>query len=484
MKRFLYIVIIPIFLYSCNDWLDVQPDASVSMEELFETEEGFFEAINGIYVRCTENYFYGGLFSVEIQDALAQNYSYNVQDYTNYVKTSNFEFTDPMFKKRNDSIWIKAYNAIVNANLILENIDARKNIFHEGMYELVKGEALALRAYLHFDLLRYFALPYSTGASAEAIPYVTTYSNRVTALSTVEEVINLALKDLNEAKTLLKENDPVMSSDYIVGYNTDNQETESTEMANSNLFLQNRRHRINYYAVCGILARAYLYAGNHSEALSNAREVINAGKFPWVDIDVFLEAEENRDRIMYPELIFAWYVESRVSDLKERYDNTVTGYFIRGDYLGTIYESATHGADDIRYKGWFTQTANDYQIIKYLRNSTDVGNKHYPVIPAIRLSEMYYIAAEATYNSDANSAWSLLNEVRSRRGIRTPLNSSNNFIEELLKEYRKETYAEGQVFYAYKRLGRNITAESGRPYLPGEIAPIPLPDAEIEFGNR
>lgn len=476
-------MILSLALLSCHDWLDIKPESSVSAEELFSTEDGFFEALNGVYIRSVDNNLYGGIFSVEIPDALAQNYSYNVQDYTNYVKTANFDFTDPTFKWRNELIWSNAYNAIVNTNLILEHIDEKKDLFHEGMYELVKGEALALRAYLHFDLLRYFAQPYSTGASSPAIPYVTSYSNRVTPLSTVEEVAELVLKDLNEAKKLLKDNDPITQSDYIVGYNTDDPE-ESTEMANANLFLQNRRHRINYYAVCGILARAYIYANNYTEAYSNAKEVIDAEKFPWVDIDIFLEADQNRDRIMYPEVIFGWYAESRKSNLDSRYQNTITGYFIHGDHLGIIYETATSGADDIRYKGWFVQTANDYKITKYLRNSTDEGDKHYLIIPAIRLSELYYIAAEAIFKTTPDEAWSLLNEVRSHRAIRNRLSGNEDFTTELLKEYRKETYAEGQAFYAYKRLEKNIVAESGAPYLPEDIAPIPLPDVEIEFGNR
>ncbi|MDR1720214.1 MAG: RagB/SusD family nutrient uptake outer membrane protein [Dysgonamonadaceae bacterium] len=481
MKRLLFLI--PLIICSCNDWLDVQPEASVSAEELFSTEEGFFEAINGVYTRCNDNYFYGGLFSVEILDVMAQNYSFNVQDYTNYQKTSTFDFTDATLRWRNEQIWSIGYNAIVNANLILENIDAHQDVFHAGMYELVKGEALALRAYIHFDLLRYFALPYATGASTEAIPYVTTYSNKVTALSTVQEVVGRVTDDLKAARALLATADPILSDDYVVGYNTD-AETVSTEMSNTNLFLQNRRHRLNYYAVCATLARAYLYTGNTSEAYAMAREVIEAQKFPWVNVDDFLAAEQTRDRLMYTEIIFGWYAENRITDMEARYENTVTGYFIHGDHAASIYETALAGADDIRFKGWFFQTSNDRQIIKYLRNSEEVGNRHYLIIPAIRLSEMYYIAAEAVYNSDPAAAATLLNEVRTHRGIRVALDKDCNFVDELLREYRKETYAEGQSFYAYKRLGRNIVAENGAPYLPSVIAPVPLPDAEIEFGNR
>ncbi|MDR3061577.1 MAG: RagB/SusD family nutrient uptake outer membrane protein [Dysgonamonadaceae bacterium] len=486
MKRFIlyYIAFLPLLFSSCNDWLTVQPEASIGVEELLNSEEGFFEAINGIYTKGADNYFYGGLFTVEIQDALIQNYSFKVQDYTQYVRTSMFDFTDVTFKWRNSLIWNNAYNGIANANLILENIDGKKEIFHEGMYELVKGEALALRAYFHFDLLRYFALPYSSGASSKSIPYVTAYSNRVTPLSTVQEVIDKALSDLNEAKRLLATCDPILKAGYIVGYNNYEEDSQSTEEEGT-LFLQNRRHRLNYFAVCGTLARVYLYAGNRTEALANAKEVIDANKFPWVDRDRFLAEEKTRDRLIYPELLFAWYIEKQEENMRNRYENTTTGYFINNDHVKNIYEVATVGADDDRFKSWFSlSTEGNYQIIKYLRNDQKTGNIHYLASPSIRLSEMYYIAAESVYETNPGMAWNYLNTVRTHRGIGTPLDSSDNFQDELLKEYRKETYAEGQAFYAYKRLNKSIRSESGIIFQPTNIAPIPLPDDETEFGNR
>ena len=485
MKNKLSTLIISLFLLcACNDWLDVQPEASISQEELFRTEEGFFEALNGVYTQCSDNYFYGGLFTVEIQDAFAQNYSYKVQDYTNYLYTSMFNFENQACKTRNNLIWTNAYKAIVNINLILENIDGKKDIFNEGMYELVKGEALALRAFIHFDLLRYFALPYTQGSTGKTIPYVTSYSNRVTPLSTGKEVTDMALEDLNAAKQLLSAVDPILESSYIVGYPTD-EIGVSTEQ-DATLFLQNRRHRINYYAVCGTLARIYLYVKDYDKALSNANEVIEAAKFPWVNPDIFLAEEISRDRLMYPELIFSWYIEQLEVQMRSRYESVSTGYFITNDHARNIYEVATVGAEDYRFKGWFLRasTETSFQIVKYLRNRSGDGNRHYLVAPALRLSEMYYIAAESAYSTNPALAWQYLNEVRFHRGIDTPLDGSNNFTNELLKEYRKETYGEGQAFYAYKRLGQNIYSEAGMVFLPGDIAPIPFPDDEIEFGNR
>ena len=55
--------------------------------------------------------------------------------------------------------------------------------------------------------------------------------------------------------------------------------------------------------------------------------------------------------------------------------------------------------------------------------------------------------------------------------------------EEIYKEYRKEMIGEGQLFYYYKRLKyMNIpgSAISGND----DVYVLPMPDNEIEFGNR
>ncbi|MDR1273391.1 MAG: RagB/SusD family nutrient uptake outer membrane protein [Odoribacteraceae bacterium] len=480
MKYLLYIALLSLSLASCDKWLDVQPEASVSAEELFSREEGFFEAINGVYSRCADNMFYGGLFTVELQDALMQNYSYEPQDYTTYAKTAAFDLKDEMFKWRLATAWGAAYAAIVNCNLVLEHVDKRREIFREGMYELVKGEALALRAFLHFDILRLFSPSFKAGAGEPAIPYVTAYSNRVTPLSSVEAVMTRVAEDLTAAKALLA-NDPIRDAAYVVGYNTDGDTI--TEQDHPELFLQNRRHRLNYYAACGALARVYLCMERHADALREADEVIRANKFKWVNPALLLAEPGDKDYIMYPELVFAWYNEGNEVNLRDRYNNATVGYFIHTTHLKNIYETESVGGGDYRYNGWFKMSSSNekYQIVKYARNTAEVGNKHFLVMPAIRLSEMYYIAAEAAFPTDPALAWEYLNTVRLHRNV---VGASADFTGELLKEYRKETFAEGQAFYAYKRLDRSITSEAGLVHDPAGIYAFPLPDDEIEFGNR
>ncbi|WP_192909883.1 RagB/SusD family nutrient uptake outer membrane protein [Pseudobacter ginsenosidimutans] len=95
---------------------------------------------------------------------------------------------------------------------------------------------------------------------------------------------------------------------------------------------------------------------------------------------------------------------------------------------------------------------------------------------------MYYIAAEASSNKDEKIG--LINEVRTHRGLAAlPLTLSDaDVVAETFKEYKKEFYQEGQVFYYYKRLNM---AKIDDTNIPGSEAVyvLPKPDDENEYNN-
>ena len=95
-----------------------------------------------------------------------------------------------------NTIWTEAYKQIGNVNQILEVVDERKQVFRQQNYEIVKGEALALRAYVHFDLLRMFGTSYKNNPSFKAMPYVTTVDTKTTPFGTVAEITDKIIADL------------------------------------------------------------------------------------------------------------------------------------------------------------------------------------------------------------------------------------------------------------------------------------------------
>lgn len=493
MKKYLFIIPALLLLCSCKKWLDITPQSQIAASDLFKTEEGFQESLNGIYTRCGQGDIYGNELTCGFTDVMAQNYDLStLNDPLKYYQTQKFNFKDGDFINRKDNVWKGLYNAIVNANLILTNIDQQKAIFTGTNYAIIKGEALALRAYLHFDVFRLFGSGFNSDSNNVGIPYVTTYSNQVTATSSPSQVIDKILADLNTAKTLLAPVDSIRNNSYVVGYPSS---TTATETAASILFQQNRRHRLNYYAVCGELARVYLYKNDKINALANALEVINSKKFPWTTQSDFINVDiSKQDLILYKELIFGWYIPGEDSALVKRFQKGTSGFFLLSTDADNIYEKNGIGGEDLRYKVWMNIGVDGKVLLaKYKRNpnttaDNDATMNLYPLMaPAIRLSEMYYIAAECSYDTDPAAALNYFNTVRSNRGIGTPLSVSTKdaFLGELIKDARKEFFGEGQVFYMYKRLHRNISGANGTVIPAGnKVFVLPLPNDEIEFAGR
>ncbi len=455
---------------SCSKWLDIQPESEIDKSVLFATEDGFKEALIGVYTRCAKDDLYGKELTIGTPEVLAQNYALSSNDPLRYQQTKLFKYNDGNFIGRKDNIWKGLYNGIVNANLILTEIDQKKQLFTGSNYQLIKGESLALRAYLHFDALRLFAPAPVVNDKTEAIPYVTGYSNKSTKLSTVSQVLDSVVRDLEEAKELLKI-DPIRLKSYVVGYPTVGDTLKNSELQDKSLFLQNGRHRLNYYAVCGLLARTYLYKGDKTKALLNAREVIDVKKFPWTNATDFLAVDaDKKDRIFYKELLFAWYIPAMNSTYNnDWFQDNNSAIYLDQDEAKTIYEVAGAGGGDMRYTQWFgtVSVGNSFisPIYKYRRNT--LGDSF--------AANLHYLAA----------AW--LNEVREHRGIgqKVDISTYAKLQSELLKEYRKEMFAEGQLFFAYKRLNVPIVGQQGTT-IPAnqQIYVWPLHDDEIIYGQR
>lgn len=487
MKKYLFIFLSLIAFSSCKKFLDIQPESEVSKEELFKTEEGFKEALNGAYVGFAGANLYGGNLTFSNLDIMAQNYQFTNAD---FIRIAAFDYTLPSYVDKISDIWTNAYKSIGNVNQILEVIDQQKGVFRDQNYEIVKGEALALRAYMHFDLLRMFGTSYKNNPTFKAMPYVTVVSTKATPFSTVSEIMDKIIADLQEAKSLLKGKDPILAAGYVVGYPKGE---NATELKNPSMFLQNRRHRINYYAVAGELARVYLYKGDQVNSLSNAKEVIESLKFPWtVKEDFFNDDVSKRDRILYNELLFAWAVPQSKDQLTGLFSNDNPNYVATADQINTIYNLGTVGADDWRYKQWFrlVKAANNsdrFYLQKYVVNSTPLDNLHPLVAPALRLSEMYLIAAEASFDTNPTAAVGYFNTLRVHRGIGANISatvSKTDFINLLEGEYRKEFYGESQNFFMHKRLNLNIITTSGLIYPPSDkIFVFLLPIDEQVYRN-
>lgn len=467
-KYYIHMITIILFLgmVSCDKWLDVVPESQIRAEELFKTENGFKEALFGVYTSMNQRNLYGGNMSMGFVDVLAQNYVITSVDHPFYY-SSLYSYNEQNVENRTKGIWSSAYTAIANCNNVLENAEGKENLFQNDDFDILNGEALAIRAFLHFDLLRLFAPSFQNGEDQLSIPYADKLSNTAFPQLTLAEAMQRINDDLILARQLLENTDPIGPA--FEEYNDD--EYDNTDVIYNRGFLQKRKNRLNYYAVTSLLARTHLYMGLRTEAANFAFEVINSGKFSLVSEN---ENPLFYDPIFYDEVIFGLY-KDEIQDINRNFfaNNSGNGLAIPTERRNRYFEVHSFGVIDTRLRQQFYLPEQGVEQV--LAKFTNLRN----TIPLIKLAEMYYILAECT--ADPEEAVEYLNVVRRARGYEVDLGANAPLAEEIQKEYRKEFLGEGQFFYYLKR---NDIQEI--PYSSAQgtnaVYVLPLPDLEIEFG--
>lgn len=473
LKLIICTVISLVSLCSCGDWLNVEPKTNIDETDLFKNEQGFKEALTGIYIKMCSTNLYGRELTYGFMDILAQRYE-NAQNQSANYNDASVWYTYPSTKTQTytDNFWSEIYNIIANLNNLLSNIESKGSVITtEGYRDIIKGEALGLRSFLYFDLLRMFGPVYKDNSSSPSIPYRTEFNRDVAKLLPANEVVENIISDLLEAEKLL-DADPMN-----ITFPTSGAETG---------FLDNRFNRMNKYAVKAELARAYMYKGDKTNAALKAQEVIDATKTDSSERQFTLITDNTQDKLGSTELIFALNMDSETFPNQVEEDLVVTSwsyYTVSSSRLNAIFDITVDGTNDMRYKEGcgFSVSTDGAVTLKYSQDnlpSPALEN----TMPLIRLPEMYYILAECAASLD--DAAEELSVVRTARGVEeVELSSEDDRKVQLEKEYRKEFYAEGQLWYFYKRLGYETFLNCPVEKMTESNYRFPVPDDETALGN-
>lgn len=455
--------LIVVSLNSCTKWLDVQPKTNISEHVLFEDEQGFKDALTGVYVKMASSSLYAREFTMATMDVFAQQY--DVSDNTHqYYEFGKFNYTNGGVKSRVNQFWNVGYNTIANINNLLASIDEKKEVFSDGYYELIKGEALGLRAFLHFDLFRAFGPIPTKGLQQKSIPYVDVFDMTIKPNLIADDFIKHCLHDLDEAIKLLE-------SHQAVNYGT------------VDPFKSHTRNHMNYWAAYALKARIYLYIGDKANALANAKKVIdNEALFPFITRNNLTSGAPYRTFL--PEQIFGIYVPTlkEINDALFRGSSSSSALTNKESFIVDLFEGSSTDFRSVFL--WKTDgTTSQRYPMKYMTDDIQTNILNTKRVPLIRLSEVYYIAAEAVLDNAEKIGY--LNKVRTNRGISAlNLDLTESQIEnEIYKEYRKEFYQEGQLFFYYKRTNALRIFGYGQDMSEIEYV-MPKPDDEIEFNNQ
>ena len=503
MKKIHFLLLVAMLgLTACNSWLDVDPKTSIPTDKQFRSESGFKDALTGVYIKLGSPTLYGADLSYGYIDELGGLYTGYPEHETSIVFDQSIVYDfDNQFKAKKNAIYAGLYNVIANVNNIIAYTETKRDVLvTPRYYETIRGEALALRAFLHFDLLRLFGPIYKEEPNAKAIPYRTTYDRVPTPVLTAQAMVQAVLKDLHEAENLLKKGDPL---DFFT-------DPYDEDYKGKNGFLVNREFRMNLFAVKAMLARVYCYKGDAESkalALQYAREVIDANQhFKLIEA----QSAANYNSIRYSEQIFGISVYQldkilTANNMDAENKRSDMHYSTSESNFNEFFETAGAGVTDWRKLPEMFELTGGSDVRAFCRKYNQkplkaaYGYAGADAIPIIRLPEMYYIVAEC--EPDAQKSADALNAVRFARGISfadevrtehydepetTPGISKpqTKRINEIMKEYRKEFFAEGKLFFFLKAHAYETWLGCGVKSMTKKQYQLPLPDDETIHGNN
>lgn len=351
----------------------------------------------------------------------------------------------------NAAFWQTYYGWIMNANKILTALetvsytDAQKKLYNQ-----IKGEALCIRAWAHFNLVQLYAKRYVAGTtnSQDGIPYRTAVSNDPMARNTVEEVYTKIMADLTDAASLLKGLD-------ITDFTDAKMVNHYTEMS-----------------AYGLMARVALAKQDYTNAATYADNAITLAESVGLSLmksdqlgNGFSDITTKTDEAMYAATTLddqTVYFYSFYAYMAWNFNATAVRQGVKCINADTYNTMSTK---DLR-RAWWDPTGkmsvpassfakNKYQNRKFTARaySDAVGD-----VAFMRLAEMYLIKAEALARAGGADAQTVFTKFQVTRdpSYVSKGNTGDALITEIMNSRRVELWGEGFRFYDLKRLNLDL----------------------------
>lgn len=496
MKKYASIInVFMVFaLVSCDKWLDVKPKLEIYEETLFEKAGGYYSALNGLYVKMSAQELYGKELTWGAMEAWGGSYDLSDLNHRTYYQLFSLKYDQNEVKNLASSFWLKSYEIIAEANNLIQNLNADSKVkfpYGDTTKNMILGEAYAVRAMLHFDLVRIFAqAPVVDGGTSAFVPYVTAYPSKINPPMPTNEVLQYIIADLEKAKDLVKAFDRNAEMPGTQSFRSglvedrlklDNGMKSWTQVDNE--FFKYRANRLGYFPITQLLARVCLYAGEYDKAYENADEIItvvfNGTIYNFID-PFYIGDPTELDMVeprFHSEILFGVY-NSFLPDWTKKCFESVSGSgrLLLNDKYGTFSTSQM----DCRYKAIIGDMPTKFSLTGKDQKMMDAAKC---IVPLMRFLECYYIAAECIFDHDKKIAIGLMNNVFESRGnygmmIWDSNITKEDFMEEIVREYRREFLCEGQMIFVYKRLNLPIRRAYGEYIEHGGKLVLPVPDNE------
>lgn len=431
------------FAASC-DYTDLTPTDQIDDSMIFSSVDALEQTVNGAYGKMSVKQL------ISVSAVLSDDVSKGGQN--GGAGDDTFQWTYTTSTGDHTSVWSSYYGVINEVNRILKGSES---VTPADKDEEVRknnciGTAKYLRAYNALQLLLFFSD--IENMDSYGIPY----TKEPVVLETpgrnsVKECFDYMITDLNEARPLLSAATP-----------------------------ENPAY-VSQTAVDALLARIYLYMHDYKNAYNLAENAIKAVPVAGMDSYEGIWSDENNTDII-------WKLKRFTGQ------ETIGTIFWQGDNSSSFEASEeiinSYPDGDIR-KDIFTGKGPDREgvivnrVNKYKGTPENVGLADGKML---RASEMKLIMVEAKARTEGglNEANKLLNEFRAQRieDWTDKTYSSEEILDEILLERRRELCYEGHRFFDMRRFGKDMTKPTIKKTLEKGnfrwLMPIPL--AELQ-GN-
>jgi hypothetical protein len=449
MKYIQYIFLVGcIALFSCNKVIDVYPQSNLNTATYYSNLEEVKAALTGCYNGMQRSLSSEWQFT-ELRSDNSKQGSPGSTASGNRDLSDLDMFTPSTSHQAIYTYWAATYNNIRNVNILLQKLgvgyDPATGTISFSTIEIpitetdrkqLAGEAMVIRAYHYFNLVRLFG-----GVFLIHQPTTPEQAKQINR-SAQADIYKLIVADLTTAATSMN--------------NLKFNQIATTDAG-----------RMNRWAAKGLLAKVNLTLGKKAEAITLLQDVISNSGYALQTTYVNIFSITNE---MNSEILFAVRYKSGGFGLGSHFGNTFAplgsgSAIINGDGDGLNYptadlDTATNG--DLRKPTligvYGTGTAAKWYVKKYLFPVTlvDDGESDWPVL---RYADILLMLAEAQgYNQ---SSLDLINSVRVRAGLpnytMTNITSVGQFEQALSNERRIEFAFENQRWFDLVRFNTTMT---------------------------
>ena len=351
-RNILFVFIAAIALSSCKKYLDREPIDTVPEVAVFSSMVGLQNAIIGAYAGIStaveDEIYQTALVTDEATMPTENNTGRGVIVYRWQYDAGTGGEASASFRD--------FYFALNRLNKILDNIAdvPVRDAIEDATKKQIQGEALALRAYCHFELLKSFSAGFNAGDIG--VTYMSTSVIGSPSRNTVGEVITKAKADLTTALTLLPAS-----------------------------FTLNTRFTRN--AVAALQAQIALYEKDWDGAINFSSPVITAVPLATQAQFQLIWKDSSNSEII-------WKLKRNVGDNRigdtyfDRTQNKII--YAPSKELRDTYDQV----NDTRYSAYILDLGGGRFTLNKYRGG-DAANVNLADIKALRTGEMYLIRAEA-----------------------------------------------------------------------------------------